>query len=509
MHAGVTPADPNPPIAFPEAQERRIVFLLCCLAAVHIFVFSAAVPFFSNVDEQIHFDLTLKYSQGHVPRQLETLSDETVFYPAVFGSHEFLWPSNDFPAEKFPPVWTQPAEQVAAGLLATEAQWKQIKNYEASQPPLYYCLAGTWWRLGKLYGFHDGHLLYWLRFLNLLVVAVLVWMGYVAARLIFPENRFLRLGVPALLAFLPQSAFYSIQNDVLSPLCFGAAFIGLVRWRQADIPGAGLGAAVGLALAATFLTKISNLPLLAMSGAVVLYESVRLAKTGKLRAAAPALAALATCASLPMIAWLTWCRYNFGDFSGTAAKIQVLGWTHKPFVEWWHHPIFTLHGLWVFISALLATFWQGELLWHRRPLALPGVDMMYAVSSILFVGAAVVALLFRSTVTPVGQRQALWLSFGSCLAAVVFLGFLSIFYDFHDCFYPSRAHPYFTSGRLILGALIPFLLLYLYGLDRMLGRVKNCWIRPLLLVGMILFMLISEAVIDARLFPNAYNWFHM
>jgi hypothetical protein len=509
MHNGVTPADANPPVAFPDAQEGRIVFLLCCLAAVHVFVFSAAVPFFSNVDEQIHFDLTIKYSQGHIPRNLETLSDETVFYPVVFGSHEFLWPSNDFPAERFPPIWTLPPEKVAAGLLATEAQWKEIKNYEASQPPFYYCLAGMWWRLGKGCGFHDGHLLYWLRFLNLLVVAALVWMGYAAARLLFPENRFLHLGVPALLAFLPQSAFYSIQNDVLSPLCFGAVFIGLVRWWQADVPGVRHGVAVGLALAATFLTKISNLPLLAVSGVVVLFEIGRLAKAGKLRAAAPALTVLVICASLPMIAWLAWCRYNFGDFTGTAGKILVLGWTQKPFMEWWHHPIFTLHGFWIFISTLMATFWQGELLWHRRPLALPGVDLFYAISSVLFVGAAVIALLFRSPVATARQRQALWLSFWSFIAAVMFLGFLSIFYDFHDCFYPSHDHPYFTSGRLMLGALIPFLLLYLYGLDWMLVRVRNKWIRPLVLIGMILFMLVSETLIDARLFPNVYNWFHM
>jgi hypothetical protein len=312
-----------------------------------------------------------------------------------------------------------------------------------------------------------------------------------------------------LLAFLPQSAFYSIQNDVLSPLCFGAAFICLVRWWHMDIPDTRLGAAVGLALAATFLTKISNLPLLAVSGVVVLCAIGRLAKAGKLRAAGPALAVLVTCAGLPMIAWLVWCRSNFGDFTGTAAKIEVLGWTHKPFIEWWHHPIFTLHGLWIFVSTLMATFWQGELLWHRQPLASPVVDMIYAISSILFAGAAVIALLSRSTVATAQQRQALWLSFGSCLAAVLFLGFLSIFYDFHDCFYPSRAHPYFTSGRLMLGALIPFLLLYLYGLDRMLGRVKNNWIRPLVLIGMVLFMLVSEAIIDSRLFPNAYNWFHM
>jgi hypothetical protein len=343
----------------------------------------------------------------------------------------------------------------------------------------------------------------------MLIVAALVWMGFAAARLVFPESRFLRLGVPALLAFFPQSAFYSIQNDVLSPLCFGAAFIGLVRWWQAEIPGARLGAAAGLALAATFLTKISNLPLLAVSGLVVLFKIQQLAKAGKLRAAGPALAALALCAGLPMIAWLAWCKLNFGDFTGTAAKIQVLGWTHKPFAEWWHHPIFTLHGFWTFVSTLLATFWQGEFLWHRRPLALPAVDMAYAISSVLFVSVAVIAMLSRSTAPAARQRQALWFCFGSFVAAMLFLGFLSILYDFHDCFYPSRAHPYFTSGRLMLGTLIPFLLLYLYGLDRLLGRVKNGWIRPLVLIGMISFMLISETIIDARLFPNAYNWFHM
>jgi len=57
--------------------------------------------------------------------------------------------------------------------------------------------------------------------------------------------------------------------------------------------------------------------------------------------------------------------------------------------------------------------------------------------------------------------------------------------------------------------LIPFSLLYLYGLDCALSRVKNNWIRPLVLVGMILFMLISETLIDWRLFPNSYNWFHL
>jgi hypothetical protein len=340
-------------------------------------------------------------------------------------------------------------------------------------------------------------------------IGVLVGLGYMAARLVFPERRFLRLGVPALLAFLPQTAFYSIQNDVLSPLCFGTAFICLVRWLRADAPGVRLGTATGLALVATFLTKISNLPLLAMSGAVVLLKVSRLAKAGKLRAAFPALAALALCAGLPIGGWLAWTKYHFGDFTGTAAKIQFLNWTHKSFGEWWQHPIFTPHGLWTFVSGLMATFWQGEFLWHRQPLASPVVDTIYAISSVCFVGVAGVALLSRSTAVTGPQRQALWFGFWCFVAAVAFLGFLSILYDFQDCFYPSRAHPYFTSGRLMLGALIPFLLLYLYGLDCALGRIKNNWVKPLVLLGLILFMLISEITINRMMFSNAYNWFHM
>jgi hypothetical protein len=504
----VNTSDSNPTAAFSESQERRIVWLLCLLAAAHVFVFSAAAPFFNNVDEQIHFDLAVKYSQGHVPHALEPVSDDAVRYIVLCGSPEYVGIPTNFPGGQFPPPpWTQPLEKVRPALVAKMAGWRAVTNYEAAQPPLYYTLAALWWQLGKVCGFHDGYLLYWLRLLNMLVVAILVWMGFAAARLVFPGRRFLRLGVPALVAFIPQSAFYSIQNDVLSPLAFGAAFILLVRLLRAEIPGVRLGTLTGLALAATFLTKISNLPLLAVSGLVMLFKIGCLARSGRLRAAGPALASLVLCAGLPMIAWLAWTKYHFGDFTGTAAKIQFLNWTYKPFSEWWHHPIFTPHGLWTFVSGLLATFWQGEFLWHRQPLAAPVVDAIYAISSVGFVGVAGIALVSRSATA--SQRQALWFGFGSVVAAMAFLGFLSIIYDFHDCFYPSSAHPYFTSGRLMLGALIPFLLLYLYGLDRALCRVKNNWIRPLVLVGMILFMLISETIIDWRLFPNAYNWFHM
>ena len=61
----------------------------------------------------------------------------------------------------------------------------------------------------------------------------------------------------------------------------------------------------------------------------------------------------------------------------------------------------------------------------------------------------------------------------------------------------------------MLGALIPFLLLFVYGLDCALSRLKINWVKPAVLIGLILFMLISEITTDRTIFSNAYNWFHM
>jgi len=385
---------------------------------------------------------------------------------------------------------------------------KSVPNYESSQQPLYYAAAGLWWHIGQWCSLQGLYLLYWIRWLNVPFVAALVWVGYFAARMVFPENQFLRLGVPALIAFFPQQAFYSIQNDVLSPLCFGLAFICLMRWMRAEPPGLGLGIATGLSLAATFLAKMSNLPFLVVSALAVLLKLWQWRGTGKWRAALPALAAMTLCAALPICSWLAWSKYAFGDFSATAPNLQSLPWTRRPFGEWWHHPIFTPQGCWIFVSGLLTTFWQGEFHWHDNPLDLPVVSAFYVSLSLCFLSFATAKLIPRFSVATPQQRQAPWLSLGCLIAGAGFLAFLSVIYDFGTCPNPSRDHPYFIAGRLILGALIPFLLLYLYGLDCLLRQAGNNWRRPMALAGMVLFMLISEIITDWPVFSSQYNWFH-
>jgi len=93
---------------------------------------------------------------------------------------------------------------------------------------------------------------------------------------------------------------------------------------------------------------------------------------------------------------------------------------------------------------------------------------------------------------------------------VAVLIFASIAFDFGDCFYPSRARPYVTSGRLILGALIPFWIMYLRGLESLLGRLRWKYAPLAALLALVLLMAVSEAVLvlSTDVFASPYNWYH-
>jgi len=53
---------------FVAAKERVLILLLCVAAALRVSLFSSALPFFSNIDEDLHFDLIMQYSDAQIPR---------------------------------------------------------------------------------------------------------------------------------------------------------------------------------------------------------------------------------------------------------------------------------------------------------------------------------------------------------------------------------------------------------------------------------------------------------
>ena len=501
---------------FVVANERVLILLLCVAAAVRVLIFSAAFPFFSNIDEDLHFDLVTQYSHAQVPRSFDRLKEETLNWIVPYASPEFLSPPERFSDGKFPaPLWKQSWSKVEPEITATRAAWSTEINFESSQPPLYYALAGLWWWIGKQIGLIGIQSLYWIRFLNAALMAIVVWLGYEAARTIAPERLDLRLGVPLLLAFIPQNVFYAMNNDVLSPLCFGVLFLCILRWLRTDVPSLLLGTVTGVAIASTYLTKLSNLPLIVIAVAVILARLGAIVRRSP-RAGSVALAALLLCAAVPIGSWMVWLNLQFGDVTGSTAKIAFLDWTRKPFVEWWQHPIFSPHGIWVFWSDLIATFWRGEVEWHGRRFDWQIADRLYAVSSLLFIAAAVLGLSKRFALSAF-QRQAIAVAVLTVVAGVAFLGLLSIQFDFGSCVNPSRSHPYFTSGRLLSGAIIPFALSYVYGIS-CLCRLATSRVRETRLIdtasllvvlgAIVVFSQASEIFVTHPVFASEHNWFH-
>jgi hypothetical protein len=269
-----------------------------------------------------------------------------------------------------------------------------------------------------------------------------------------------------------------------------------------------MGVCTGLALAATYLSKGTNMPVLAVSSVFILLKIQRLAKSGKFKLCLPAVVALLTCAGAPVAIWMAWCKRFYGDFTGTPEKIHLLGWTMKPFSQWWHHPIFTPIGLWTYLSGQLGTLWQGEFLWHNQPLVLPGTDLIYTVFSLALLAAALPSLLPQSSNAAWLQSNALRLGLFCFAAELGFFGLMSIIYDFNNCANPSRQHPYFQAGRMLLGALVPFLLLIVHGGDRLLSRF-GITAKFIALAVVVLAMLAVEIATDRHVFNSQYNWFHM
>lgn len=494
--------------AGPRRRETGVVLALAVLAALRVFLFSAAFPFFTNVDEDAHFDLVHKYARGHVPAGIEPFDPAAVRDMAVFGSPEYLAPAGGFPEGVAPPpVWTLPDDRFRNVVEVRVAEISAEVNYEATQPPVYYLLAGLWYRVGWSAGLRGGAAMYWVRFLNALFCALLTWLAYQYARLLFPSDRFLRFGMPLLVAFFPQDVLFSVNNDVLLPLVGGAALLCLLRLLGGPTRGLGRPLWAGLLVAAAVLVKLSALPLVGIAACTAIVLAVRSRAAGRNLPVAE-VAALLLSMAVPLAAWAGWNLLVLGDPTGTADKARILGWSLKPWRELFDHPVFSLAGLATFWSETLATFWRGEFTWGMQRIAVAGWDSFFVVSSAILPAVAVAGLVWQGR-QQAQEQLALWVGLAMFLLSLAFLAGVSLAYDFADCFYPSRAHPFLTSGRLALSALLPFVALYLRGWETLLPGPRLESVRWTLLLALVLSMTLTEVGLSLPAFGSRYNWFHL
>jgi len=225
--SGSAPADDTAPARL----ERAAIAALCLMAMVRVFLFAAAFPFFNNMDEQAHTDLVVKYARGYWPNQPEETYDRaTAELVATYGTLEFLNSLSRFPGGVAPaPVWARPNQDLGQERTSRLNAWLERTNHEAHSPPLYYLIAAPWYRLGRALGFNGIHGLYWVRFLNAPLAALLVWCTYVFCRSGYPGRRELHLGVPLLVAFMPFDPWYAINSDAIAPLLSVMTLLAILR----------------------------------------------------------------------------------------------------------------------------------------------------------------------------------------------------------------------------------------------------------------------------------------
>jgi hypothetical protein len=95
------------------------------------------------------------------------------------------------------------------------------------------------------------------------------------------------------------------------------------------------------------------------------------------------------------------------------------------------------------------------------------------------------------------------------VASVMFLAAISLPFDFHDCIYPSREHPYFVSGRIICGTLLPFALIYVSALEFVLRPIRG-YVHPLIpFAAICIFITGSEIWLRSDIFHSAFNFFSL
>ena len=490
--------------------EPLLVALFCLLAAARVAVFSLAFPFFSHVDEHHHFDLVCRYSHGDVPRGYEPFSAEAAALIALYASPEYTQHLGDLPAAAVaPPLWATPAALRAKQLEQRTNELLSRKNIQFSHPPLYYTLAGLWYNLGKMMGVEGGKLLYWARCFNVPLYALLVWLSYLLAKEVLPTSRFVYLGVPFLLVSFPQDVFYNFNDDVLSGPMVALALYLLLRFYRSEAPRWGLALCAGLATAAAVLTKMTNAPILVVLGAVALLKiGPAWWRKQPLVHLVPVMLLLAT-ATLPVGCWLARNCYVLGDATGFALRCQSMTWTPKPLGQYGNHPIFTAAGFVAFWNALLTTFWRGQVMWHGDPLAAGPLDLFYVASSTVFLLVFAIATVAGGANMPRPTRLANAFFLVVFALSVAILIHSSIQVDFGHCFSPSRQWPFFSQGRMILGALVPFLIMYLSGLESLLGWLGLRFLRLPLLIILVDVMAVAEIAYSMDVFASPYNWFHL
>ena len=484
-------------------KDRAFLFLVLTIASAKLIYFNLVFPFFNNVDEASHFDTIIKHSEFFLPKMGdENFSEESAQLIVWNNSPEYFNKKEDYYRL---PLSMLPIDSARNQAKREIAHWVTLPNHEIFSSPLYYKVAGMFYRLGEFIGIEGRNLLYWTRLIN-----VPIYLLSLIVAIIFLKN----LGIPKdsiqaillLLAVFPQDVFYSLNSHHFSPLLvmiFLNAAFNIYDKRDFTFNNYLL---LGLSCALLMLTRLSDIVVMGVYVPFVIILSVRLYKQGQLNKELPKIISSILLWLIPIGLWSLWNINFVGDLTGTQFKIDLLGWTEKKITDYIDHPFFSFSGFFYFLNENFRTFWRGEFVWGLERISSFWIDSLYITTTYIFLFMAFAGATFIKS--NLRHKSFIQVCFFLLVLYLGFEAYLSIKYDFGDCFYPSQELPYFTSGRLFIATLVPFSILYVEGLKFTLHALKlNFDLRYFMLV-LCVIILISEIVLTWDINYSDYNWFN-
>ena len=349
---------------------RRAVVVVLLLGLFQTLLMIAIIPPWQGPDETRHFEyVRLLYDKGRLltakdtslPIQQEILESMQRHDYWRFGYTQFPYDPQNPPASFKDVYWP-------------------IDPYWLFQPPVYYVMAAS--ALVPVAHAPVDTQLYALRLISLLPGLLTIWVAFLVARELFPDDPQLTVGIPAFVALLPMQAFINgtVSNDQLAELFASLFFLGIVLFYKRGW-SVDRGVLVAGSLVLALLTKRTALVCVVVLFVAALHYALRkLPAAGARRRSlfvAGAFVLLAVPLALFILApgWVDWVLrvYLFLPPGTQLAQFSPLD----------HPEILGLFGF--FLRGLFESFW-GRFGWLNGRLAPFWYLMMGGMTAIAFLG---------------------------------------------------------------------------------------------------------------------------
>jgi len=282
-----------------SARQRattRIIIAILAVALVKQLILVVAYPPFQGHDEVAHLSyLATLAEDGRIP----TFSDEIPTELEPYSRYTLDWPA----------------------------------LYTANHPVLYYVTALPFYWLAP-----DDHeaRLYAVRLAAVVFYLLTIWLTYLIARNLFPDNPLVMIGAPAIVAFQPQLGFEGaiVNNDMLA-IAFGTLILYLCVRALRNGLTLRIALAIGVTCGLGLLTKATLTALLPIVAGVAIWlrwprpwETVR--RPDWLRGTAVRAAAVIVPVVVLALPWYMFLRRTYGDFTAFEATQELQSDWNRP-----------------------------------------------------------------------------------------------------------------------------------------------------------------------------------